>query len=34
MMNKLCEITEYATNELIYSLLPESERQEFKAITN
>lgn len=34
MMNKLCEVTEYATNELIYSLLPESERQEFKAITN
>lgn len=34
MMNKLCEVTEYATNELIYSLLPESERQEFKAIIN
>lgn len=34
MMNKLCEVTEYATNELIYSLLPESERQEFKTITN
>lgn len=34
MMNKLCEVTEYATNELIYFLLPEPERQEFKAVTN
>lgn len=34
MMSKLCEVTEYATDELICSLLPESERQEFEAITN
>lgn len=34
MMNKLCEVTEYATNELICSLLSESECQEFEAITD
>lgn len=34
MMSKLCEVTEYATDELICSFLPEPECQEFKAITS
>lgn len=34
MTNKLCEVSELITDELICSLLPEPECQEFKAIVN
>ena len=34
MTNKLCEVSELGTDELICSLLPEPECQEFKAIAN
>lgn len=34
MTNKLCELTEQVTDELICSLLPDEECQEFKALAN
>ena len=34
MTNKLCDVSELVTDELICSLLPEPECQEFKAIIN
>lgn len=34
MTNKLCEVSELVTDELICSLLPDKESQEFKVIAN